>query len=164
MEKAQAKKIWQLIEPVVSHGGYEVAEVEVHGNRNAVVRIFLDGPSGITLETCVEFARTLSALFDVEDPFPGRYTLEVSSPGVERPLRTPAHFGRHLGKRISLKTTVEGVSQKFRGVLKAADDEGFLVDVEGGEERRVTYEALDKAHVLFDFAVPGQKKSLRARG
>lgn len=158
MERALAKKIWALIAPVVEHDGYEVAEVEVHGNRNAVVRIFLDGPDGIGIGKCAEFSRTFSSLLDVEDPIVGAYTLEVGSPGMDRPLRVPKHFARVIGQEVAVKVPGDGErSQKFRGVLKEVTDDYFVVQPPGSEPRKVAFSKLTAANLVHKMPTPGVK-------
>jgi ribosome maturation factor RimP len=162
MERALAKRIWDLIAPVVEHDGYEVAEVEVHGNRNAVVRIFLDGPEGIGIGKCAEFSRTFSSLLDVEDPIVGAYTLEVGSPGLDRPLRVPKHFQRFIGEEVAVKVPGDvvvgtGKPQKFRGLLREVTDDYFTVSVPGGESRKVAFTELVSAHLIYKLPTPGAK-------
>lgn len=158
MERALSKKVWDLIAPVVEHEGYEVAEVEVNGNRNAVVRIFLDGPEGISIGKCAEFARTFSSLLDVEDPIKGAYTLEVGSPGMDRPLRVPKHFLKYLGQEVAVKVPSDGVkSQKFRGLLKEVTDDYFVVQPVGEEPRKVSFAELTSANLVYKMPKPGVK-------
>ena len=92
------EKLIALTEPLLGQLGYELVDLEfAPGRAHALLRIFIDRPEGVGLDDCERVSREISALFDVEDPVPTGYTLEVSSPGLDRVLRTPAHFQRFVG-------------------------------------------------------------------
>src|ERR1700760_1375889 len=121
-----------LIEPVLGPLGYELVEVEyAAGRTQAVVRLFIDQPAGITVDDCEKVSREVAALLDVEDPVPTAYTLEVSSPGFDRVLRTPAHFARFVGERgfVGLRAPPAG-RRRYTGTLLAVDDAGIAVEVD----------------------------------
>jgi ribosome maturation factor RimP len=121
-----------LIEPVLGRLGFELVELEYgSGRAHAVVRVFIDAEAGVGLEDCAHVSRELSALLDAEDPIPGAYTLEVSSPGFDRVLRTPAHFGRFLGSRVfvELKEPRAG-RRRYTGKLLTVDDAGIALEVD----------------------------------
>ena len=122
-----------LIESTIEQLGYELSDLELKlGGRDGIVRVFIDKPDGVELSDCEIVSRQLSALLDVEDPLPGHYTLEVSSPGVDRKLTKPAHFQRFIGEavRVKLRFPVSG-RRNFRGTLRAADDENIEIEVDG---------------------------------
>lgn len=122
-----------LLEPSIEHMGYELADLELKiGGKDGLVRVFIDGPEGIGLQDCEKVSRQVSALLDVEDPLSGHYTLEVSSPGLDRKLTKPAHFQRFMGEdvRVKLRFSLEG-RRNFRGALRAADDDQIEVEVDG---------------------------------
>ena len=122
-----------LIEPTIEQLGYELSDLELKlGGRDGIVRVFIDKPDGVDLSDCEIVSRQLSAILDVEDPLPGRYRLEVSSPGLDRRLTKPAHFQRFLGEavRVKLRFPVAG-RRNFRGTLRSADDEKIEVEVDG---------------------------------
>ena len=97
-----------LIEPLLGRLGYELVELEyAAGRSNAVVRLFIDRPEGISIEDCERASREVAALLDVEDPISTAYTLEVSSPGFDRVLRTPAHFTRFVGERVFVELRLD---------------------------------------------------------
>lgn len=122
-----------LLDPSIEHMGYELADLELKiGGKDGLVRVFIDGPEGIGLQDCEKVSRQVSALLDVEDPLSGHYTLEVSSPGLDRKLTKPAHFQRFMGEdvRVKLRFSLEG-RRNFRGALRAADDDQIEVEVDG---------------------------------
>lgn len=123
----------ELIGPTVERLGFELTDLEVKlGGRNGVVRLFIDQPAGITLDDCEKVSLAVSALLDVEDPVPGHYDLEVSSPGVNRKLTKPEHFTRFAGEvvKVEMRFPIDG-RKRFRGQLKAADGENIEVEVDG---------------------------------
>jgi len=128
--KAELEK---LIEPTIEQLGYELADLELKiGGRDGLVRVFIDKPEGIDLTDCETVSRQLSAVLDVEDPLTGHYTLEVSSPGLDRKLTKPAHFQRFIGEtvKVKLRFPLDG-RRNFRGALRAADDEKIGIEVDG---------------------------------
>lgn len=123
----------KLLEPTVDHLGYELTDLELKlGGRDGLVRLFIDAQDGIGVEDCETVSRQVSAILDVEDPIPGNYALEVSSPGLDRTLTKPAHFQRFMGEdvRVKLRFPLDG-RRNFRGALAAADDENIEVVVDG---------------------------------
>ena len=122
-----------LLRPVVENLGYELWELEYSpGRGSGFLRLYIDAAAGIAIDDCERVSRAVSALLDVEDPVPDQYTLEVSSPGLERPLRTPEHFARYAGERVfvELAQPVEG-RRRFEGLLAAAGAETIEVEVDG---------------------------------
>ena len=90
-----------MLRPVVEELGYELWELEYSpGRGNGFVRLYIDAEAGITVDDCERVSRAVSEVLDAEDPVPGQYTLEVSSPGLDRPLRTPEHFARFVGETV----------------------------------------------------------------
>ena len=125
-------RLLALIEPLVAQLGYELVEVELAGGQSrATVRLFIDRPGGVGLDDCERVSREVSALLDVEDPIPTAYTLEVSSPGFDRLLRTPEHYSRFVGSRVQveLKTPRDG-RRRYTGTLMSADGAGITLSVD----------------------------------
>lgn len=129
---ATSDELIQLLEPVIERQGYELADLELKvGSRDGVLRIFIDKPGGVGLEDCELISRQVSALLDVEDPIPGRYSLEVSSPGLDRKLTKPVHFQRFVGEEVKVETRFPVLGRRrFRGVLQAADEKSIVVVVD----------------------------------
>ncbi len=123
----------RLLEPTVESLGYELSDLEVRiGGRHGALRVFIDKPDGIGLADCEKVSRAISALLDVEDPLPGQYDLEVSSPGLDRKLTKVEHFQRFEGEtvKVQMRFPIEG-RRRFRGTLVSADDENIVVEVDG---------------------------------
>jgi ribosome maturation factor RimP len=121
-----------LLEPTVNALGYELIDLDFRSGGGGLVRLFIDKDPAVTLEDCEHVSRQVGDLLDVEDPLPGGYVLEVSSPGLDRRLRTPAHFAAVIGAevRVDLKRAIEG-RRKFRGTLIEADANAIEMDVDG---------------------------------
>jgi ribosome maturation factor RimP len=137
-----------LIEPVVERLGFELVELEYGAGRgHALLRVFIDREGGITVDDCTRVSRELSALLDVEDPIPTAYTLEVSSPGFDRLLRTRAHFGRFVGSRVfvELKEPRDG-RRRYTGTLLTVDEEGIALEVDR-EHVAVAFDEIGKARL-----------------
>ncbi len=150
-------RVRELIEPLLGEQGLEVVDVEHSG---ATLRITVDRAAGggIDLDTIANASEVVSTALDRADPIPGRYTLEVSSPGIERALRTPAQFCRHVGSLVALKTRpgTEG-DRRVEGTLEAADAGGVVV---GG--RTFAYADIERAHTVFSWG-GSAKRSTKKR-
>ncbi len=151
-----------LLASTLAPQGLELVDLE---RRSTSVRVVVDRPGGVDLEAIAAATRAVSVALDGHDPFPGqRYTLEVSSPGVERRLRTPAHFERAIGEKVSVRTVAGGKGERrVTGMLKAADAQGFVLegeDVPGGE-RRLSYDDVERARTVFEW---GSKSPAARRG
>jgi ribosome maturation factor RimP len=140
-----------LLAPLVEGLGCELWELEYSpGRGTGLLRLYIDAGAGITVDDCERVSRAVSELLDAADPIPGHYTLEVSSPGLERPLRTARHFERFVGETVSVETmqAVEG-RRRFKGALTAAGADTVEIEVDG---RRWTLpiSGIRKAHLAPD--------------
>ncbi|MEE4161382.1 MAG: ribosome maturation factor RimP [Woeseiaceae bacterium] len=138
-----------LLEPTVEGLGYELADLEVKlGGRSGIVRVFIDRPEGISLDDCEKVSMAVSALLDVEDPVPGHYDLEVSSPGLNRKLTKPDHFKRFAGEevKVEMRFPIEG-RKRFRGRLAASDEDNIRVVVDG-VEHNLPISTIDTARLV----------------
>ncbi len=126
------ERLLELLEPAVAAMGFELADLELHRGRRGVLRLFIDREGGVTLDDCQLVSEQVGAVLDVEDPLPGSYVLEVSSPGFDRRLRTQAHFERFVGERvrIELKDAREG-RRNFTGQLTGVEGGKVLLEVDG---------------------------------
>lgn len=132
---AQEAQIWSILEPVISAQDFELIEVELTQDRGRqVLRLYIDHPErAISIDDTTQVTRLVDPVLDVEDPVEGTYYLEVSSPGLDRPLRLAAHFERHAGERVRIRTehTVAGNRKNFTGILKGIQDGIVTIDVDG---------------------------------
>lgn len=138
-----------MLEPVVEQLGFELADIEVRlGGQDGLLRLYIDKDGGIDVEDCQSVSRQVSAILDVEDPLPGNYTLEVSSPGLDRTLTKPAHFQRFMGEdiRVKLRFPLEG-RRNFRGALKSANEENIEVEVDG-ESHSLSLATIESARLV----------------
>ena len=144
------EELARIIEPTIEGLGYELADIEVKlGRQDGVLRVFIDRhPEGIGLDDCETVSRQISALLDVEDPIPGQYTLEVSSPGLDRRLTKIEHFQRFMGEdvRVKLRFPLAG-RRNFRGELTGVDDENIEVVVDG-EAHRLPVATIESARLV----------------
>jgi ribosome maturation factor RimP len=149
---AQASKLEALIEPAVTALGYELVGVEyLAQGRHSLLRVFIDKPEGVTLEDCERTSRQISSILDVEDPVQGQYTLEVSSPGLERPLFKLDHYERFLGSEIQMRLKVPvGGRRKFKGRIVGVHDDQVVLDIDG-TERTFSFADIERAQVVPDW-------------
>ena len=145
--------IGEIIERVVSREGLELVHWEAIGPRNNfVLRIFIDKPGGVNHGDCEVVSNQVGMLLDVEDLIPHKYTLEVSSPGIERGLYKRKDYERFAGSRIKLKTSelING-QRNFRGVLIGIDQDRVSFDADGVGLIEIPYESIVKANIEYEF-------------
>jgi ribosome maturation factor RimP len=150
--KQAPRHLQDIIEPVVESIGYELVGIEyIRQPKNNLLRLYIDSEQGITLDDCERVSGQVSAVLDVEDPIKGHYTLEVSSPGLDRPLFKPEHFQRFAGHkaRVRLGVSVDG-RRKFSGVLQGMDD-GNVVMLVDGNEVRLPVNDIEQARLVPEF-------------
>jgi ribosome maturation factor RimP len=143
-----SERIAELVEPILLDRGHELYDVELTG---ATVRVLVDREGGVALDDLEQLAREISGVLDEADPLPDRFYLEVSSPGLERPLRQPKHFRTAVGTKVKVKTlpTVDG-DRRVDGLLAAADDESVTVETDAGP-RRLAYDDIERARTVFEW-------------
>lgn len=142
-------ELHSLLDPAVTRLGYELVDLEANvSGKGGVLRLFIDHADGVGLSDCEAVSNAVSALLDVEDPMPGRYDLEVSSPGLDRKLTKIEHFQRFTGQdvRVQMRFPIAG-RKRFRGTLTAADGEKIVVDVDG-EMHTLPMETIDTARLV----------------
>jgi len=146
-------RLTELLEPHAKEQGFELVAVELAGGRGTpVVRILLDREKGLTLDEVASANYWITQVLDEEDPISTPYTLEVSSPGVDRPLTKPADFVRFAGETVNLKVQVDEKRKSWTGVLVGMEGDDVLLDVDD-ERVRVPYETILKARLkgVVDF-------------
>ena len=153
-----AKKVEELAQPLLTSSGVELVDLEYKKEgRQMVLRLFLDKPGGITLDDCAEVSRELSTILDVEDIIPGEYTLEVSSPGLNRPLKKRADFERAIGRMVKVKTFAQVPDEKgnqrktFLGTLQGVEDDAVVVLLTEGQRAVIPFNQVAKANLEFEF-------------
>jgi ribosome maturation factor RimP len=146
------------VRPVVESAGLELWEVTFHGEgTRSVLRVSVEREGGVDLDTIAEVSERLSRRLDLEDFGPRGYALEVSSPGLERPLRTRRHFERSVGRNVRVKTTEPiGGSKVHEGALVSADPEAIVI-ASGGGELRVPYAEIASARTVFEWGTARSK-------
>ncbi|ROH91195.1 ribosome maturation factor RimP [Stagnimonas aquatica] len=153
------ERLSHLIEPAVESLGYELVLLEFSpGLQTGTLRLYIDAPKGVALEDCEKVSREVAALLDVEDPIQKAYRLEVSSPGLDRPLVKLAHFQRFLGEKVRLQLLAPVQKRKkLLGVLRGASAETLVIEVDG-ESLQVPMADLERARLVPDFAKEFSKK------
>jgi ribosome maturation factor RimP len=120
---ATVGRLRELFLPTLNFLGYELYDLKLMGEHAPLLRVTIDRPSGVTLDDCERVSHSLGALLDQADPLPGRYTLEVSSPGAERPLRSLEEYRRFLGRRANIRYRVDGGHRVAEGRMVSVSDD-----------------------------------------
>jgi ribosome maturation factor RimP len=156
-------RVRELVEPLVAAQGLELFDLE---HQSGVLKISVDRPGGADMEAIAAVTRAISRALDEHDPIAGRYTLEVSSLGIERVLRTQAHFRWAEGRAVVLKTVAsyEG-DRRMTGTITASDADGVVVarDEPAGETLRLAYDDIDKARTVFEWGGEPKPSSRRTK-
>jgi len=165
-ENQVSRRIEALITPVLADLGLEMYDLEYNGG---IVKITVDtppgSPGGIDVDQLSQCTRLISRELDHDDPVPGHYTLEVSSPGLERNLRLPRHFQRETGKSaaIRLQNVMNG-ERRLSGVIESAGADTFLLRLANGEERIIPYDQIDRAKTIFVWAAQAKPSNKNGKG
>lgn len=153
-----AERLTEVIEQIATPLGMELVDLEYkREGRDMVVRVFLDKEGGITLDDCAAVSRELSDILDVEDIISGHYNLEVSSPGICRPLKKVADFQRYTGKLVKVRTydmwaDDQGNKRKtFLGTLTGIEDGVIGVNLKEGQHAAIPLDKVAKANLEFEF-------------
>ncbi|MEJ2394180.1 MAG: ribosome maturation factor RimP [Candidatus Thiodiazotropha sp.] len=151
--RSAPEKLRLLVKQEVELLGYELVGIEFtsQGKGASLLRIYIDHADGITLDDCVEVSHQVSGVLDVEDPIKENYQLEVSSPGLDRPLFELAHFERFKGSKVRVKTRTKIENRhRFTGVLGGVEENQVLIE-EDGTCYRIPFEEIDSAKVVPEF-------------
>ena len=164
MARSTVERVRAVVEPVVAAADLDLYDIELAGG---TLRVLVDRAGGVDLSVLGDVTRGVSEALDADDPLPGRYTLEVSSPGLERKLRTPEHFAAALGKQVRVRTLpgTEG-ERRVEGELTSADADGVVLATADGD-RRVAYAEVERAKTVFEWGPtppPGAGKRRQKRG
>ncbi len=143
------QKLTDMLRPAVEETGKKLLGVEyISAGNNSVLRLFVDHENGINVDDCAEVSRQVGAILDVEDPISSEYSLEVSSPGVDRPLFELSHFQQVIGEIVNVKLSVPlNGRRKFKGILAAIENDTLIVEVDGIDYELVINN-VDKANLV----------------
>ncbi len=147
------EQVSELLAPCVQALGYELVGVEFHPNSvNALVRVYIDKADGINLDDCMAVNEQVSGVLDVEDPIPNKYTLEVSSPGLDRPLFNLRDFQRFIGKpaKIRLSRPIER-QRNFKGNIVAVQGDWITLETEDGKQAELDFNIIEVARLIPTF-------------
>lgn len=147
------KKVEKLALEAVESVGVRLYYMSwTRGGRQGLLRLFIDKEGGVTVADCERVSRELGTLLDVEDPIPYAYSLEVSSPGLDRQLYTPDHYRASIGKEVEVRLLkVDDLgTRRLQGLIRSADDEGFTLEV-GEETRTIPYDKVTTARWVVKF-------------
>jgi ribosome maturation factor RimP len=148
------KVLLQLCEPILSEAGYELVDLEVIGaSGRRTARFFIDKPGGVGLEDCARVSRMIDPVIDEKRVFRVRYIIEVSSPGLERPLRKLSDYERFSGRKIRLKLQrpVEGRRRYTGLLLETRNQQSVVLEIENGSEAEIPLEAIARANLVFEW-------------
>ena len=165
-ENQVSRRIEALIAPVLADLGLEMYDLEYNGG---IVKVTVDtppgSPGGIDVDQLSQCTRLISRELDHDDPVPGHYTLEVSSPGLERNLRLPRHFQRETGKSaaIRLQNVING-ERRLSGVIESAGPDTFVLRLANGEERIIPYDQIDRAKTIFVWEAQAKPSNKPGKG
>jgi len=138
-----------LLEPSITRAGFELVAVEWLGSRRGpVLRLSIDKVGGVSADDCARVTSRVSPLLDEADPVPGRYVLEVSSPGIERPVQRREDFARFAGHRIKIRLIEGPPRRRYQGVLGALEGDDVMVTVDG-VDHRLALDTIERAHLVL---------------
>jgi len=146
---AKVDQLSDMLRPAAEALGYEFLGVEYIGQgKHTILRVYIDHENGINVDDCASVSHQVSGILEVEDPIASQYTLEVSSPGMDRPLFTMAHFSEYVGQEVQMRCHV-GVDgrRKFKGKLVSAKDERLVVEVDN-QSYEIDFHDVDKANLV----------------
>ena len=147
-----AQKLTEMLRPAVEGVGKELLGIEyISAGNNSVLRLFIEHENGINVDDCAEVSRQVSAILDVEDPIGPEYNLEVSSPGLDKPLFDLEHFQAVIGETITVKLSMpQNGRRKFKGKLEAIEKDILIVVVDG-QDYELVFSNIDKANLVPKF-------------
>ncbi len=146
------EKLEEIIKPAVETAGYDFVGIEYHANSvNSLLRVFVDKDGGVNLDGCIAVNEQVSAVMDINDPLTGKYTLEISSPGLDRPLFSLDDFSKFIGSKVKLRLSrpIER-RRNFKGYIKAVDLNSSIISLEMDDEEKVeiSYEQVEVARLI----------------
>lgn len=147
------QQLMHIIQIPVEALGFELVGIEYTRGRYPILRVYIDNENGVTVDDCADVSRQVSAVLDVEDPINDAYTLEISSPGMDRPLFTLAHYKRFIGEEIAITLRIAVANRrKWKGLLKSVNDEMITMTVDGHDEM-FAFGNIQKANIIPNFNI-----------
>ena len=161
-ESGPAETVWEIAEPIAEELGFEIVDLELRGSsRQTLIRVYLDSlaGTGVTIDDCAEVSRRLTDAMDAEPVLAEGYMLEVSSPGVNRPLRRARHFVQASGERVRvrLRAPLDGRKQVFGRLTQVGEDSVTVIE-DDQSETTIAFADMTKANVEFEFEAPKKPK------
>jgi ribosome maturation factor RimP len=146
------EKVQVIVEKVAETMGYELVGVEyLQRDKTSLLRVYIDQPEGINLEDCQAVSHQLSGVLDVEDPIAGNYNLEISSPGLDRPLFKAEDYQRFTGSQVKIKMSkTESGRKNYKGVIQGLENDEVILDMQGNEIRLALAD-IDQSKLVPDF-------------
>jgi ribosome maturation factor RimP len=153
-------RVRDIVAPLVADADLDLYDLDLAGG---VLQVLVDKPGGADIGVISTLARSISRALDEHDPIDGTYALEVGSPGLERPLRAPAHYAGAVGSTVKVKTKpgVEG-ERRLEGTITAADDTSVTVQPPDGDERTLRYEDIERARTTFQWGGAAKQERKKA--
>lgn len=143
-------KLIGLIEPLVESKGFELIKLDYASGKQGKLNLYIDREGGVTIDHCELISSAVSDLLDYHDPISHAYTLEVSSPGLERPLTKKKHFERFTGEKVKVKTSEEiGGRKNFSGTLGGIRDDSIIIELEDGDEVEIPLNLINRANLWY---------------
>jgi ribosome maturation factor RimP len=152
-----ADRVRDIVVPLVAEADLDLYDLELEGG---VLRVLVDAPGGADIDAISKLSRAISRSLDEHDPIDGKYTLEVGSPGLERPLRNPSHYATAVGSTVKVKTKpgVDG-ERRVEGTVTAADDTSVTVERPDGTVRTLRYRDIERARTTFEWGGAPKKNT-----
>jgi len=152
----KTQQLEELLEPVVSSMDYELVGLEfISQGRHSILRVYIDTEQGVSVDDCAKVSRQLGAVLDVEDPIASEYSLEISSPGLNRPLFKIAHYAQFIGEQLKFKTNrpqLDNGQRKFKGTICAVEDKRIVFEIEDKKEDMmltIAFADIESAHLVW---------------
>jgi len=151
MSREETKeRLIELIEPLVESKGFELVKLDYMSGKQGKLDLYIDREGGVTIDHCELISNAVSDLLDYHDPITHAYTLEVSSPGIERPLTKKEHFERFAGEKVKVKTSEDIAGRRnFSGTLAGAGENSVLIALEDGNEAEIPLELIARANLWY---------------
>ena len=145
------EELTKLVQPILNEMEIELVDLQILGSSGrTIIRIYADQENGITLDTCTKASRAISAEFDRTDPIKSRYVLEVSSPGIDRPLKAQRDFEKNIGKKVKIKYLDGAKSSRIAGIIQQVNEEYVVLDKEQ-ELVQINYSNIELAKLVMEF-------------